>query len=94
MSRPRHMPMRTCMGCGASEPQRALLRVVRTTAGGLAIDRARRAGGRGGYLHDRRECWTQFARRRGPVRSLRAQVDRAVRTALLEQLGHGAGGEG
>ena len=94
MSRRRHVPMRTCMGCGAIDPQQALLRVVRTDSGALDIDGARRAGGRGGYLHGRSECWTRFARRKGAVRSLRASVDRAARTALVAQLERGGGGEG
>lgn len=78
--------MRTCLGCGTVDRQAALLRVVRDAAGSLGIDAQRRAGGRGGYLHPRPECWARFAQRKGPVRSLRAAVDRATRAALVAQL--------
>jgi uncharacterized protein len=94
VSRRGHVPMRTCIGCGAIAPQPALLRVVRTATGALDIDTARRAGGRGGYVHVRPECWTRFARRKGAVRSLGASVDRAARAALVAQLERRVGGEG
>lgn len=78
--------MRTCLGCGTTDPQRALLRIVRAGSGGLAVDSDRRLGGRGGYLHPNADCWAGFARRKGPVRSLRAAVDRPARAALVAQL--------
>ena len=81
-----HVPIRTCMGCGTAAPQGGLLRVVRTADGGLALDATRRAGGRGGYLHRSRECWDRFAKRKGPLRSLRAAVDRPARAALVAVL--------
>jgi predicted RNA-binding protein YlxR (DUF448 family) len=86
VTRRRHVPLRTCLGCGAIEPQRALVRVIASTGGGMLVDRDRRAGGRGGYLHRNAECWMQFARRKGPVRSLRRVVDRAARRELVETL--------
>lgn len=86
MSRRGHTPMRTCLGCGTVDRQHALLRVVRDAAGVLGVDAARRAGGRGGYLHRRPECWARFAQRKGSVRSWRAAVDRPARAALIAQL--------
>ncbi len=84
--RRRHLPMRVCLGCGAVDQQAAMLRIVRTPDGRLALDAARRAGGRGGYLHRQSACWVEFARRKGLVRSLRAPADRAVRSALVTEL--------
>ena len=79
------------MGCGETAPQGGLLRVVRTADGGLQLDAARRAGGRGGYLHRDRECLNRFAKRKGPLRSLRASVDRPARIALVAALQSDAG---
>lgn len=79
------------MGCGASAPQRELLRIVRTAEGDLRQDGARRAGGRGGYLHQRSDCWARFAKRKGTLRSLRAVVDRPARAALIAELQLNAG---
>jgi predicted RNA-binding protein YlxR (DUF448 family) len=74
------------MGCGATAPQGRLLRVIRTADGALQLDTPRRAGGRGGYLHRSRNCWDRFAKRKGPLRSLRATVDRPARAALVATL--------
>jgi uncharacterized protein len=78
--------MRTCLGCGTVAAQPTLVRIVRDAGGTLGIDRGRRAGGRGGYLHPQPECWNGFARRKGLVRSWRASVDRSARAALVAQL--------
>ena len=91
MSRSHHVPMRTCLGCGTADPQTALIRFVRDSGGTLRVDARRGAGGRGGYLHPRPECWSHFTRRKGPVRSLRAAVDRPARAALVAQLSGCAG---
>ena len=80
-----HEPIRTCVGCGARSPQRALVRFVAGPAG-LRADGRRRAPGRGGYLHASPECWRAFARRRGPVRSLRVSPAPAERAALVAAL--------
>ncbi len=86
MTRSVHIPIRTCMACGARAPQAELLRVVRDAANGLQLDPQRRAPGRGGYLHPLPDCWTRFSRRKGTLRSLRAAVDRAAREALVAAL--------
>ena len=94
MKRAQHVPMRSCLGCGEIDAQGALIRIVRDPAGILVIDAQRRAGGRGGYLHPRPDCWARFRQRKGPVRSLRAAVDRPARMALVELLSAGARSEG
>ena len=82
-------PIRTCAGCAGRAAQATLLRFV-GTADGLAADPARRALGRGAYLHHDAGCWEQFVRRRGPVRSLRQSIGRAERERFVASLGTGA----
>jgi predicted RNA-binding protein YlxR (DUF448 family) len=79
------------MGCGTPAPQRELLRIVRTPDGEVRLDAARRAGGRGGYLHRHADCWARFAKRKGSLQSLRAAVDRPARAALVAGLQLDAG---
>lgn len=86
MRRGRHIPLRTCMGCGKSDVQRRMLRIVCTTGGGLRVDPDRLRTGRGGYLHQVPACWTAFARRKGSVRSLRTTIERGSRLALVAAL--------
>jgi predicted RNA-binding protein YlxR (DUF448 family) len=78
--------MRSCLGCGLIDAQMEMQRIVREPTGALRVDAARRAGGRGGYLHPNPHCWARFAQRKGPVRSFRAAVDRPTRAALVAQL--------
>jgi len=82
----RGLPLRTCIGCGARAPQSQLVRIVVDANGALAPDPARRASGRGGYLHHDPGCWNSFARRKGPVRSLRRSASRVERQALAARL--------
>jgi hypothetical protein len=55
--RPRHVPQRTCVGCGQERPKRELVRVVRTPDGHVVVDPTGKKSGRGAYLCARRSCW-------------------------------------
>jgi len=80
------MQIRTCLGCSARAPQRALLRLALDATGAAVPDPGRRAGGRGGYLHRDTLCWERFATRKGPVRSLRRTLSRSERQAVVARL--------
>ena len=82
-------PVRTCAGCAERAVQGSLLRFV-GTADGLVADSARRAVGRGAYLHRDERCFDLFVRRRGPVRSLRQSVGRPERERFVASLTAGA----
>jgi hypothetical protein len=79
-------PVRTCVGCGERAPKPGLHRFVAECDGGLRADPARRAPGRGAYLHPRPECLRRFVRATGPVRSLRRTPTPAARALLAAQL--------
>ena len=70
----KHIPQRTCVGCGEVQGQRQMRRVVRTTAGRVMIDPTGKANGRGAYVHDRRSCWQQ---------ALRGRLSHALRVERL-----------
>lgn len=55
--RPRHVPVRTCIGCRQEAGKRALVRIVRTPEQRTIVDASGRAKGRGAYLHADRRCW-------------------------------------
>ncbi len=56
MPSPKHVPMRTCVGCRASRPKRELIRVVRTPEGVVVADATGRLNGRGAYLDANASC--------------------------------------
>jgi predicted RNA-binding protein YlxR (DUF448 family) len=56
--RPRkHIPQRTCVGCGQVQGKREMTRVVRTPEGRVEIDPTGKRNGRGAYIHRTRSCW-------------------------------------
>ena len=82
--RDRHVPMRSCLGCGARRPRRDLVRFVarpRGTGHELVADASGRAHGRGLYTCRRRECFDRAAERRAFTRAARTRgplaLDRA-----------------
>ncbi len=63
----KHVPQRTCIGCGQVEAKRGLMRVVRTPEGRVVADPTGKKAGRGAYLHQERECWVQVLRAHGRI---------------------------
>ena len=63
-------PLRTCVGCRATGPRSALLRVV-VVQDVLVVDRGRRMPGRGAWLHPDPGCLEKAERRRAFGRALR-----------------------
>ncbi len=56
--RPRkHIPQRTCVGCGEVQGKREMVRVVRTLQGQVMVDPTGKSNGRGTYVHRVRTCW-------------------------------------
>jgi len=67
----RHVPIRTCAGCGRRAPKGDLVRFV-ARDGDLVPER--RAPGRGAYTCRRLVCFEQAVVRRGFARTLRQGV--------------------
>ncbi|WP_456786480.1 YlxR family protein [Cellulomonas sp. P5_C5] len=66
-------PLRTCVGCRATGPRSALLRVVAVTESAvvLVVDVNRTMPGRGAWLHPDPGCLEKAERRRAFGRALR-----------------------
>ncbi|MBO3103182.1 YlxR family protein [Cellulomonas fengjieae] len=71
-------PLRTCVGCRATGPRSALLRVVVERGGTgavevpeLVVDVGRRMPGRGAWLHPEPGCLEKAERKRAFGRALR-----------------------
>lgn len=55
--RPKHIPLRTCVACRQERGKRDLVRIVRSSAGGVYVDPTGKLAGRGAYLCRCRPCW-------------------------------------
>ena len=53
----RRVPERTCVGCHQKKSKWDLVRVVRSSQGGIVIDHNGKEKGRGAYLCKNSECW-------------------------------------
>ena len=74
MAKQRHIPERTCVGCGQKRPKGELVRVVRTPQGGLLVDITGKNPGRGAYLCRQSNCWTKGTQKGKLSRSLNLDV--------------------
>jgi uncharacterized protein len=78
LNQPRHEPVRTCVGCRGEAGKQRMIRIVRLTEGGAAVDPTGRAAGRGAYLHGDPACIEAARKRRA--------LDRALRTTIQPEL--------
>jgi predicted RNA-binding protein YlxR (DUF448 family) len=53
----KHIPQRTCVGCGKVQGKREMVRVVRTPEGQVEVDPTGKRNGRGAYIHRVQSCW-------------------------------------
>ncbi len=78
----RHIPQRTCIGCRQTKPKRDLARIVRTPEGGVTIDTAGKAEGRGAYVCVDAGCARRALRAGALKRALRTGIDAAALAEL------------
>jgi predicted RNA-binding protein YlxR (DUF448 family) len=84
-ARPSSLPTRTCVGCGARDEQAALVR-LQLDADGELVPVARAHRGRSAYVHGTERCAGALAKTRLLRRSLRQDVDKGKREALIQRL--------
>ena len=88
---PRRRP-RTCVGCREESPKRALIRVVRSPSGCVALDESGKLPGRGAYLCARLECVEKAKKAKALSRALKTEVKADVYDRLAEYVSeYGAG---
>ncbi len=64
MSKTRVVPERTCVGCGAVQGKRELLRLVRSADGTVSLDPSGKKNGRGAYVHHDPVCFQRAVKGR------------------------------
>ena len=83
MTKTKHVPQRTCVGCRTTSGKREFVRVVRAPDGAVEVDPTGRANGRGAYVCEQRSCWEEALKKDRLGRALRTSVSAADRGALL-----------
>ncbi len=82
VTRMKHVPQRTCVGCRTVLPKRQMVRIVRN-ANGVQIDPTGKLAGRGAYLHDQRDCWERGLKG-ALAHALRVELSTEDRARLVE----------
>jgi uncharacterized protein len=82
--RQKHVPERTCVGCGTQQAKRQMVRVVRDITGKVAVDPTGKRSGRGAYLCKKAECWERALQRSSLNRALKTEVSADDREALMD----------
>lgn len=82
--RRKHVPQRTCVGCGTIRPKREMVRIVRTPDEGVKIDESGKASGRGAYLCQEKKCWEKALSEKRLEYALKTGLSKEEREALLE----------
>lgn len=71
VSRPKHVPQRTCIACRRTDAKRGLIRLVRDAEGRVSTDPTGKRHGRGAYLCTSQACWETALKRKALERALR-----------------------
>lgn len=79
----KHVPQRTCVGCGSAAAKRELIRFVRTPTGAVELDPTGKRPARGAYLCRTPECWEQAIKKGRLERALRTKLSSDDREVLL-----------
>lgn len=86
------IPMRQCMGCRDRKAKKELIRVVRTTEGGVCLDFSGKLNGRGAYLCSKAECLKKARKAKSLERSLEVPIPEEVYDRLEQEMEDNIGG--
>jgi predicted RNA-binding protein YlxR (DUF448 family) len=80
----RPVPQRTCVACRRVGNKRELVRLVRTIAGDIVIDRTGKKEGRGAYICPERTCWEKALKGKQLSVALRSNITQENREKLVK----------
>jgi predicted RNA-binding protein YlxR (DUF448 family) len=81
----RRVPQRTCVACRRIKGKRDLVRLVRTAAGDIEIDRTGKKEGRGAYICPDPACWQKALKGKQLELNLRGHLTRENRDRLMQE---------
>jgi predicted RNA-binding protein YlxR (DUF448 family) len=83
-TKPRRIPLRTCVACRSTSGKRDLVRIVRTPSGAVEVDETGKKAGRGAYLCARTACWVDAIKKGRVESALRVKLTPDDRLLLTE----------
>ena len=86
MATTKKIPMRQCVGCGEMKAKKDMIRVIKTTEGGISLDATGRKNGRGAYICADSACLTKAEKNRGLSRSLKTEIPPEIYEELKKEM--------
>ena len=80
------IPMRQCIGCKEMRPKKELIRILKTSEGGIILDATGKKNGRGAYLCKRETCMEEAIKGRELERSFKMSIPKEVYENLKKEL--------
>ena len=87
MQKPRKIPQRQCVGCREMKDKKALIRVVRSPEGAIALDFRGKMPGRGAYVCPDPACLKKARTSRALERAFDMAIPPEVYDQLEQQMG-------
>ena len=87
MQKPRKIPQRQCVGCREMKDKKALIRVVRSPEGAIALDFRGKMPGRGAYVCPDPACLKKARKSRALERAFDMAIPPEVYDQLEQQMG-------
>lgn len=84
--RTKHIPMRTCVGCGETKAKKDLIRIVRTPESIIEVDLTSKKSGRGAYICSSVDCLSKAMTAKQLERALKTKIDEEIKSLLEEQI--------
>lgn len=80
------IPQRRCVGCNNMKDKKELIRIVRSAAGDVSIDKIGKKPGRGAYVCPTNTCITKAVKEKRLEKALDVSIGSDVYEKLLEGL--------
>ena len=81
----KHIPIRTCAGCGGKFEKSTLIRIVKNKSGELHVDKTGKADGRGAYICDSAACLEKLIKNKRLSREFEMQIPAEIYDSLREE---------
>jgi len=82
----RKIPMRRCIGCMESFPEKELCRIVKTKENEIFFDETGKKNGRGTYICKNIECFNKAIKSKMLAKSLETEIPEEVIEAIKEAI--------
>ena len=81
----KQIPLRQCIGCREMKPKNELVRIIRTPANDICLDKTGKKNGRGAYLCVSKECLIKARKNKGLERSFKMNIPNDVYESLEKE---------